>query len=128
VASTGGTLIEVSTQSTKLSQWCHGCGACRKKPLSQRFHQCRCGIGPIQRDLYSAFLAAYLDPATLIPSCAQYVVPWEGAEARLRAAHEQVKERANAGQTLPQSFGIPRARARLPESLREPKLEPALLH
>ncbi len=127
VASTGGTLIEVSTRSTKLSQWCHGCGVCRKKPLSQRFHQCLCGIGPIQRDLYSAFLAAYLDPATPIPSCAQYVVPWEGAEARLRAAHERVKVRANAGQTLPQSFGIPRVGARLPESLREPKQEPVLL-
>src|SRR5215470_701838 len=65
VARTGGTLHEVSTRSTKLSQWCHGCGVCRKKPLSQRFHQCPCGIGPIQRDLYSAFLAAYLDPAEL---------------------------------------------------------------
>jgi hypothetical protein len=128
VVSTGGTLIEVSTRSTKLSQWCHGCGVCRKKPLSQRFHQCPCGIGPIQRDLYSAFLAAYLDPAAdLVPSCAQYVVPWEGAEARLRAAHERVQERANAGQTLPQSFGVPRAGARLPESLREPKQELVLL-
>jgi hypothetical protein len=26
VASTGGTLIEVSTRTTKLSQYCHGCG------------------------------------------------------------------------------------------------------
>jgi hypothetical protein len=123
VASTCGTLIEVSTRSTKLSQWCHGCGACRKKPLSQRFHQCACGIGPIQRDLYSAFLAAYLDPINPIPSCAQYQRYWEGAEARLRAAHERVQERANAGQALPQSFGIPRAGARLPE----PKQAPALL-
>src|SRR5205823_8590410 len=98
VASTGGTLIEVPTRSTKLSQWCHGCGVCRKKPLRERFHQCPCGIGPIQRDLYSAFLAAYLDPAHLIPSCAQYQRYWEGAEARLRAAHERVQERANAGQ------------------------------
>ncbi len=127
VASTGGTLIEVSTPSTKLSQWCHGCGVCRKKPLSQRFHQCPCGVGPIQRDLYSAFLAAYLDPAIPIPSCARYQRYWEGAEARLRAAHERVKERANAGQVLPQSFGVPRAGVRLPESLREPKQEPVLL-
>jgi hypothetical protein len=127
VASTGGTLIEVSTRSTKLSQWCHGCGVCRKKPLRERFHQCACGIGPIQRDLYSAFLAAYLDPANPIPSCAQYQRYWEGAEARLRAAHERVQERAKAGQVLPQSFGIPRAGARLPESLDEPKQEPVLL-
>ncbi len=127
VASTGGTLHEIPTRSTKLSQYCHGCGRCTKKPLSQRLHQCACGIGPVQRDLYSAFLAAYLDPATPIPSCAQYVIPWEGAEARLRAAHERVRERANAGQTLPQSFGVPRAGARLPKSLREPKQEPVLL-
>ena len=74
----------------------------------------------MQRDLYSAFLAAYLDPArAFIPSCAQYVVPWEGAEARLKAAHERVKERANEGQVLPRSMGIPRAGARLPQSRSE---------
>jgi hypothetical protein len=117
VASTGGTLHEVPTRTTKLSQFCHGCGTFVPKPLSQRWHQCPCGIGPVQRDLYSAFLAAYLDPAAdPIPSCARYVVPWEGAEARLRAAHERVKERANEGQVLPRSMGIPRAGARLPQS------------
>ena len=75
VAKTGGTLHEVSTRYTKLSQFCHGCGRCVPKPLSQRWHQCPCGIGPVQRDLYSAFLAAFLDPVELSPSCAQYVVP-----------------------------------------------------
>ena len=119
VASTGGTLHEVPTRSTKLSQYCHGCGEFVTKPLSQRWHQCPCGIGPVQRDLYSAFLAAYLDPAKLIPSCTQYVVPWEGAEARLQAAHERTKERAKEGQVLPRSMGIPRAGARLPKSLSE---------
>src|SRR6266516_2943687 len=84
VASTGGTLTEVPTRSTKLSQYCHGCGKTVKKPLWQRWHHCACGIGPVQRDLYPAFLAAYLDPADPSPSCAQYVIPWEGAEARLR--------------------------------------------
>jgi hypothetical protein len=79
VASTGGTLHEVPTRSSKLSQWCHGCGAFVSKPLSQRFHQCLCGIGPVQRDLYSAFLAAYLDLADPIPSCARYTAYWEGA-------------------------------------------------
>jgi hypothetical protein len=48
-----------------------------------------------------------------------------GGEARLRAAHERVKERANAGQVVPQSMGIPRAGARLPESRSEPTQEPA---
>ncbi len=117
VVSTGGTLHEVPTRTTKLSQYCHGCGAFVTKPLWQRWHQCPCGIGPVQRDLYSAFLAAYLDPARdFIPSCAQYVVPWEGAEARLVAAHERAKERAKEGQVMPRSMGIPRAGARLPES------------
>jgi hypothetical protein len=125
VARTGGTLLEVSTRTTKLSQFCHGCGKMLKKPLSLRFHQCQCGIGPVQRDLYSAFLAAYLDFTDLTPSCAQYVVPWEGAEARLRAAHECVQQRANEGQSLPRSMGISRARARRPESRSEPTLEPA---
>ncbi len=126
VVSTGGTLHEVPTNSTKLSQYCHGCGAFVSKPLWQRWHQCPCGIGPVQRDLYSAFLAAFLDPAAdFIPSCAQYVVPWEGAEARLSAAHERATQRANEGQVMPRSMGIPRAGARLPQSRSEPTQEPA---
>src|SRR5260370_18979441 len=125
VASTGGTLHEVPTRSTKLSQFCHGCGTFVPKPLWQRWHQCPCGVGPVQRDLYSAFLAAFLDPADPIPSCARYVAPWEGAEARLRAAHERNLQRANEGQVLPRSMGIPRAGARLPESRSEPTQEPA---
>ena len=119
VAKTGGTLHEVPTRSTKLSQFCHGCGKTVKKPLWQRLHQCACGIGPVQRDLYSAFLAAFLDPTDPLPSCARYVVPWEGAEARLVAAYERAKERAKEGQVVPRSMGIPRARARLPKSLSE---------
>ncbi len=127
VASTGGTLLEVPTRTTKLSQFCHGCGTALKKPLSQRWHQCACGVGPVQRDLYAAFLAAYLDPAEPIPSCAQYVVPWEGAEARLRLAHERIQQRANEGQSLPRSMGVPRAGARRPASRSEPTQEPAFL-
>ena len=116
VASTGGTLHEVPTRSTKLSQYCHGCGEFAPKPLSQRWHQCPCGIGPVQRDLYSAFLAVYLDPADPNPSCARYQRYWEGAEARLQAAYERVIQRAKEGQVLPRSMSIPRAGARLPKS------------
>src|SRR5260221_5652991 len=118
VASTGGTLREVPTRTTKLSQFCHGCSKTLKKPLAQRWHQCACGVGPVQRDLYSAFLAAYLDPADPVPSCARYVIPWEGAgvggEARLRLAHERIQQRANEGPSLPPSMGLPPARARRP--------------
>jgi len=127
VASTGGTLIEHSTRRTKLSQFCHGCGECLKKPLSQRMHQCACGVGPVQRDLYSAFLAAYLDTEEDVPSCARYTACWEGAEARLRAAHERNLQRAKEGQVLPRSMGIPRAGARLPGSSSQPTQEPVFL-
>jgi hypothetical protein len=115
VASTGGTLSEFPTRSTRLSQYCHGCQSYVKKPLSERWHHCACGIGPVQRDLYSAFLAAHLDPANTIPSIAQD--SWEGADLRLVAAVEVIVQRAKEGQTLPRSVGIPRAGARLPESL-----------
>jgi hypothetical protein len=114
VARTGGILHEVPTRSTKLSQYCHGCGSYVKKPLAQRWHQCPCGIGPVQRDLYSAFLAVHLNLRTLVPSIAQ--ASWESAELRLRAAIEDVQQRARAGEALPQSMGLPRARARLPRS------------
>lgn len=125
VGRTGGTLHEIPTRTTKLSQYCHGCGQYVKKPLSQRWHHCACGIGPVQRDLYSAFLAAYLDPRSSVPSIAHE--QWEGAETRLWAAMEDVNQRANAGQVLPQSFGIPRAGARLPQRLVNPRQELALL-
>jgi hypothetical protein len=60
---------------------------------------------------------AYLHPADIIPSIAQS--DWEGAELRLRAAVEILKQRANEGESFPRSVGIPRARARLPQSLAE---------
>lgn len=116
VASTGGTLSEFVPHTTRLSQYCHSCGTYQKKPLSQRWHHCPCGIGPVQRDLYSAFLAAHLDyPANTTPSIAHD--EWEGADLRLRAAIEVLQQRANEGQVLPRSVGVPRARARLPQSL-----------
>jgi transposase len=42
----------------RLSQVCHGCGGVEKKPLAQRVHECACGVGPVQRDVYSAWLGA----------------------------------------------------------------------
>ncbi len=121
VAKTGGILSEVSAFQTKLSQYCHGCKRYVNKPLSQRWHQCPCGVGPVQRDLYSAFLLAYLEPEDTIPSISQQ--DWEGAELRLRAEMERLQQRANEGQTLPRSFGIPRAGARRLEILEHPRQE-----
>ena len=123
VAKTGGTLHEFSTHHTKLSQYCHGCQMHVKKPLAQRFHDCTCGIGPVQRDLYSAFLAAHLDPPDYLPSSARYHVYWEGAELRLRAALERLHQRAKEGQVLPRSVGISRAGVRLPKNLENTQQE-----
>jgi len=128
VAKTGGILSEVSTYHTKLSQYCHGCGTYHQKALADRWHQCPCGIGPVQRDLYSAFLAAYLEPNRTIPSITQS--DWAGVETRLMAVMECLSQRANAGQSLPQSFGLTRAGARRLPSLvprhQEPHADPLI--
>jgi hypothetical protein len=81
----------------------------------------------VQRDLYAAFLAAFLSTANDIPSCARYHVPWEGAEACLRVAQERLEERAKEGQHVPRSFGIARAGARLPKNRGEATQEPLFL-
>ncbi|HEY3992811.1 MAG TPA: AAA family ATPase, partial [Ktedonobacteraceae bacterium] len=103
-----------------------------KKARSQRWHHCSCGLGPVQRDLYSAFLLAHLEPEQTIPSVTQHV--WEGAEPRLRAVMEDLQQRANEGQYLPRSMGMlasgkgaARARARRLKSPAYPHQEFALL-
>ncbi len=126
VAKTGGTLCEVPTFHTKLSQYCHGCHTYVKKPLSQRWHHCPCGIGPVQRDVYSAFLLAYMQPPEPIPSITHD--EWAGVESRLKAVVEVLQQRAKEGQSLPQSFGIPGARARRPKSPQPNRQELAYLY
>jgi hypothetical protein len=127
VARTGGTLTHISTFKTRLSQYCHQCGRYEKKPPSQRWHHCPCCVGPVQRDLYSAFLLAYLEPENTIPSITHPV--WEGAEPRLRVVVEGLQQRANEGHPLPRSMGLlasqaARARARRLESSPSPQQEP----
>jgi hypothetical protein len=128
VAKTGGTLVEVSTFKARLSQYCHVCDSYLKKPRSQRWHLCHCGVGPVQRDLYSAFLLAHLEPEQTIPSVTHYV--WEGAEPRLRAVMEGLRQSANEGEPFPRSMGVPtsgkadRAGARRLKSPAYPQLEP----
>ncbi len=131
VAKTGGTLNEISAFKTKLSQYCHHCGTYHKKPRSQRWHVCSCGLLPVQRDLYSAFLLASLDPEKTTPSVTQS--DWEGAEPRLHAEIERLRQRASEGQILHRSMGVvaahsaPRARARRQQSPANPHQELALL-
>ena len=63
----GGAFVELPTGALALSQHCL-CGARVKKPLSQRIHRCEsCGLGPLQRDLFSAFLSQLILSAGLVP-------------------------------------------------------------
>lgn len=99
----GGFFEDLNTQRLKLSQTCH-CGIIKKKPLSQRWHLCDCGV-TAQRDLYSAFLAfnvvnGYLDTSRASAS-------WRGADSLLQQAVSRVKESAR-GRAFPASFGIRR--------------------
>ena len=100
---------EFPTHTTRLSQTCHGCGTVAKKPLSQRWHRCKCGV-VAQRDLYSAFLAKCVEGDRLNADRARR--EWsEGVDDLLRAALSQIQEPASGSRNraLPSSFGLPAA-------------------
>ena len=110
VASTGGILVEVSTRTTKLSQFCHGCGQYVQEAVLAALAPVPLWVSA-QRDLYSAFLAAYLDPTDLLPSCARYRGYWEGAEPRLRAAYEFNYPTRECGAASASLLWYPRSRS-----------------
>lgn len=103
--SAGVKVIEFSTHSTKLSQTCHQCKNLKKKSLSERIHQCDCGI-LCQRDLYSAFLAKFVDDDLLQVDQAKLV--WSGTEPFLLAAWKQATKKETNLRVeglVPSSFG-----------------------
>jgi putative transposase len=97
-ANAGAEVDEFSTRTTRLSQVCL-CGAIAKKPLSQRWHGCDCGVGPIQRDLFSAWLARFVVNDKLDAGRAQ--AAWPGADSFLRAASSEVQPAMGQGQPKP---------------------------
>ena len=114
----GGSVDEFSTNSTKLSQYCHKCGKYTPKPLSKRWHTC-CDLN-IQRDLYSAFLAGSVRFAHFASAkadrqglmvvenkldTADVTKRWRSTEAVLQRAVSDLKKVAN-GRQLPSSFGL----------------------
>ena len=128
-------MTEINTYNTKLSQFDHTTGEYVKKPLSQRTHHFGDGITPpVQRDLYSAFLARCcstsetLDVATVLErwpalgSTLRQATPGENQSAKGRGFAippafmgrgadrllEMSKRRIEAGDAV--------ARARAPES------------
>jgi putative transposase len=85
--SASGNVIELSTQKTYLSSRCQ-CGRRARKALSERVHRCpQCGT-TMQRDLYSAYLARYIQK-DLSLSSTEAVESWEGAEQLLTAAWQK---------------------------------------
>jgi len=63
-ANAGGKVEDINTFRTKLSQACH-CGRYEKKKLATRWHKCPCGV-KAQRDLFSAYLACFVEKDTRI--------------------------------------------------------------
>ena len=110
--SAGGTVHEFPTRSTKLSQTCH-CGSVVKKPLSQRWHSCSCGV-EAQRDLYSAFLATCVEGDRLDADQAR--TRWSGVDTLLRAVSSRTIQPAS-GRPRPASSARQR-RSRSPVASR----------
>lgn len=91
--SAGGGLIEIDPWKTRLSQFDHTTGQYVKKPLSLRMHVFGDGrTEPVQRDLYSAFLAKCSEKDFL--DISQVRKAWPGAEPLLRRAMSRGKEPA----------------------------------
>jgi hypothetical protein len=89
----GGSVTEINTQKTKLSQYDHTAGTYAKKPLSQRIHVFGDGkIEPVQRDLYSAFLAKHCAKDSL--DVLQVEQAWTAAEPLLRRETSRWKQSA----------------------------------
>ena len=90
----GGELIEFPTLNTGLSQFDHTTGQYIRKPLSQRDHIFGDGItAPVQRDLYSAFLAFCCNTNTL--DIRQVREAWPSAEPLLRQAMASYSQSAS---------------------------------
>jgi putative transposase len=94
----GGSVTLIRTKTTKLSQYDHSTGQYVKKPLSQRLHIFGDSkTEPVQRDLYSAFLAKYCSESVL--DVRQVEQAWPAAEPLLRRATLRWKESASRGST-----------------------------
>ncbi len=98
----GGQVEDISTWKTKLSQTCH-CGIVHKKSLSDRWHNCECGV-KAQRDLYSDFLACFVKKNVLIADQAQKA--WSGMDIALHTAMRKLKQSISEHQ--PTSLGLSR--------------------
>ena len=87
-ASAGAQVIQVPTRQTKLSQTVSVWPG-EEETLSLRVHHCDgCGL-EMQRDLYSAYLIQFIDPASFLLHADQAQAAWPSREPVLRAAWQQ---------------------------------------
>ena len=107
----GGELRDLDTWSLKLSQFDHTTNTCTKKALSERWHVLGDGSGVVQRDMYSAFLAAVADKSAIHSSRA--LAAWPAAQSLLgragwmRPKGLQPVSVASLLATAPVGFGLP---------------------
>jgi hypothetical protein len=90
--SAGGRMVEFGTRETRLSQYDHQTGHYVKKPLSQRWQVFGDGTR-VQRDLYSAWLARFVENDRLDAS--QLKESWAAAEPLLGRAASGLEESAS---------------------------------
>jgi putative transposase len=90
--SAGGRMVEFGTRETRLSQYDHQTGHYVKKPLSQRWQVFGDGTR-VQRDLYSAWLARFVEYDRLDAS--QLKESWAAAEPLLGRAASGLEESAS---------------------------------
>jgi putative transposase len=103
----GGAMVEINTRRTALSQFDHTTAEYVKKPLSQRIHVFGDGrTEPIQRDLYSAFLASCCAADTL--DIRRVQATWPAAQPLLRRAMARINQPASG-----RGFPSPRVRTGL---------------
>src|SRR5258705_13395569 len=104
--SAGGTIVPINAWRARLSQTCH-CGRIKKKARSERWHVCSCGASA-QRDLFSAWLARFVDPDTSLLDVGQAHGAWPGWGPRLQTAYGQaIHNQPARGRRLPAAFGRP---------------------
>lgn len=106
-ANAGGEVNMIDTWSAKLSQYDHVSDTYRKKSLSERVHY----VGndahvPIQRDLYSAFLARVINADRNHPCRSHALAAWTSIRPILERTQQGCKEKS-IGLAWPTSLFVP---------------------
>ena len=106
-ASAGGTIVLINAWRARLSQTCH-CGRIKKKARSERWQVCPCGASA-QRDLFSAYLARFVDPETSLQGAGSGArcLAGVGAHPCRRRTSRPFKTNPACGRRLPAAFGRP---------------------